>query len=101
MTMQKDIRPGDVWKEYDGDICFIVDLPGPSQDVWEVVAYYPATGYEGRQWLGISAGRWSEDLRELLYRQEENEAPKAEATGLLGLTKAEVDVLRKLLSRLI
>lgn len=74
----KDIRPGDVWIETDGDYVFIIDeYENPAyytsnEPLYLVVAYYNATdprlGFEEE-----SSGtvRWPRDLATLVYRQDE------------------------------
>lgn len=74
--MIKDIRPGDVWEEADGDVCFIIDMD-EDQDYWLALAYYPATCADPRYDDPNLAYRQDWELRTLLHRQEEEPLNKS------------------------
>lgn len=66
----KDIRPGDVWEEVDGDVCFIVEMDH-HVDEWFALAYYPANSYDPRWDRPVETYRRDNQLSTLLYRQED------------------------------
>jgi hypothetical protein len=71
----KDIRPGDVWLEDDGDYFWVFDAYDADDGAWEGHAFYNQSQVfdNGADWEGtLGCVRQSRFLVELIYRQYED-----------------------------